>query len=173
MASGGNPEDGLGGSNGVGEAGEDGIGGVLGNLPFKGINGDLDVHLAEEEAEDGEGAKEDNEDVGDQRDEAGIPVGAVVVHQSPTNHHYHRLSTKVSGGGFGLSTLSSSAGYGCSSSRSGRRSGRGCLVQRCRQTIHCCCLSSDSHRNQSTISLNVFLIYQNLSKLFKTGCICF
>lgn len=47
MPGGSNPEDGLSSSNGVGEAGEDGIGGVLGNLPFKGINGDLDVHLAD------------------------------------------------------------------------------------------------------------------------------
>lgn len=49
MAGGGDAEDGLGGAEGVGEGGEEGGGGVLGNLPVEGVNGDGDVHVAEEE----------------------------------------------------------------------------------------------------------------------------
>lgn len=96
MAGGGDPEDRLSCADGVGEAGEDGVGGFLGNLPLEGIDGDLDVHLAEEEAEDGQRAEEDDEDVGDQRHQTGIAVGAVIVHQGAAYHHYQGLYTSVS-----------------------------------------------------------------------------
>lgn len=44
-------------------------------------NPDLrDVHLAKEKAENGERAEEDDEDIGDERDEAGVPMGTVVIH---------------------------------------------------------------------------------------------
>lgn len=48
--------------------------------------------MAEEEAEDGEGAEKDDKDIGDKGDDAGIPVSAMVVHQTPAYHHYQRLS---------------------------------------------------------------------------------
>lgn len=100
VAGGGDPEDRLGCPDGVGEACEDRVGGILGNLPLQGIDGDLDVHLAEEEAEDGQGAEQDDEDVGDQRHQTGIAVGAVVVHQGPAYHHYQGLSTSAAASEF-------------------------------------------------------------------------
>lgn len=48
-----------------------------------------DIHLAEEETENGEGTEEDDEDIGDERDKAGIPICTVVVHQRTTYQHDH------------------------------------------------------------------------------------
>lgn len=48
-----------------------------------------DVHLAEEHAEDGEGAEEDDEDVGDEGEKTRPAERAVVVHQAPA-HEQHR-----------------------------------------------------------------------------------
>lgn len=89
MAGGGDAEDGLGGAEGVGEAGEERGSGVLGDLPVEGVNGDGDVHVAEEQAENGEGAEEDDQYVGEEGHDARVTVGAVVVHQRAA-HHTHR-----------------------------------------------------------------------------------
>lgn len=51
-----------------------------------------DVDLAEEKAENGERTENDDEDVGEEREETDFSVSAVVVDESPANRHYHRLS---------------------------------------------------------------------------------
>lgn len=48
MSGGGNPEDRLRSADSVGETGKQRVGSVLRNLPMNRIDGDLDVHLAEE-----------------------------------------------------------------------------------------------------------------------------
>ena len=49
-----------------------------------------DVDLAEEEAKNGERAKEDDKDVGEKRDETSFSIRTVVVHQRTTDQHDHR-----------------------------------------------------------------------------------
>lgn len=47
--------------------------------------------MAEEEAENGEGAEENDKDVGEEGEEAGIAEGAVVIDEAPTCDHYPRF----------------------------------------------------------------------------------
>lgn len=51
-----------------------GVEGEIGNSDLR------DVHLAKEKAENGERAEEDDEDIGDERDEAGVAMRTVVIH---------------------------------------------------------------------------------------------
>lgn len=70
MAGGGDAEDGLGGAEGVGEAGEEGGSSVLRDLPVEWVNGNCDVHVAKEQTQDRQRTEEYDEDVGEQRDNA-------------------------------------------------------------------------------------------------------
>lgn len=92
VTGGGDAEDGLGGAEGVGEAGEERGSGVLGDLPLERVNGDGDVHVAKEETQDSQGTEEHDEDVGEERDDARIAVGAVVIHQRAAHHPHHRTN---------------------------------------------------------------------------------
>lgn len=49
-----------------------------------------DVDLAREQAEDGEGAEEDDEEVREQREKARVAICAVIVHQAPASDDYQK-----------------------------------------------------------------------------------
>lgn len=56
--------------------------------------------MAEEKAENGEGAEENDENVGDEGEEAGVSKGAVVIYQraaNESNHGFPKLCGAVNG----------------------------------------------------------------------------
>lgn len=51
-----------------------------------------DVQLSKEETEDSERAEEDDKNIREEREQAGIAKGAMIVNQAPACHHYHHFS---------------------------------------------------------------------------------
>lgn len=91
-----NPQNRLSRPNSVSQTCNNAISSVLRNLPLEWIHRHRDVQLAEEKAKNGEGADEDDKDIGDQGDQAGFPVGTVVVHQGTAYQHYEWLPNVAS-----------------------------------------------------------------------------
>jgi len=51
-----------------------------------------DIELAKEEAQNGEGTEDDEEDVGEKREKGGVTEGTVVVNKTPTYQYHHGSS---------------------------------------------------------------------------------